>query len=526
MTSFQKYLMISLPRKVSLLNLVLFFFISSYFLLIIKDNLINENSFGSTFSLYFYLYLILFLQVLTLYIIKNTKLFYLVIFIFLFFNFYSLNLSINSEFTILQGKQKLVKVLFVAIIYSIIFIAVFRKEKIIKTLILLYLLFNIYELISAPKIISDFFNSNDENKVEFVNKKFLKKPNIYIWSIESLSPDNIAKNHFGIDKTLYMDTFREENFTVMENHFSDDYSTRNSLNSLLAIDQTLWKKNKKDYFSGRDNTPLFDLLRANNYKIITGYHDSHFGPPGKNVDEYLTFRSIDVDNKSYAKYYVNYCQFKMPWYHLQMFNYCEFLKYIFDIKKDQKLNSKEKFEKFILSYIGKEEEYNKFVIFHQLTHSHPNPDTKNWMNIFNNQRENNVKLIKSLIRNIKENDKDSILIVIGDHGPSLLKMSTEKIFHDNIYATYDGNETMAYLMDRFYTVGTVYDNSSLCTGEINELKLKKYTTNSMLLNSILKCISGSKRLTKNELIYKIPGYKGTPITEPTKFENFLNKIVF
>ena len=515
-----------LSKKISILNLTLFFFISSYFLLIIKDNLISENSFNSTLILYCYLYLIVILQILFLYTIKNTKLFNLTVFIFLFYNFYSLNLSINSEFTILEGKEKLINISFVLIIYSIIFIAVFRKEKIIKTLIILYLLFNIYELISGPKIISGLLNSNDKNKVEFVTKKFLKKPNIYIWSIESLSSDKIAKYHFGIDKTLYMDTFREENFTVMKNHFSDDYSTRNSLNSLLAIDQSLWKKNKKDYFSGRDNAPLFELLRANNYKIITGYHDSHFGPSGKYVDEYLTFRSIKVKNKSYKKYYVNYCQFKMPWYHLQMFNYCEFLKYIFDIKKSEKLNSKKDFEKYILNYIGKNNEYSKFVIFHQLTHSHPNPDTKNWIKIFNNQKENNIKLIKSLTKKIKENDKDSILIVIGDHGPSLLKMSTEKIFHDNIYATYDGDKTMAYLMDRFYTVGTIFDNSSLCTEEITELKLKRYTTNSMLLNGILKCILDNKQLTKNKLIYKIPGYKDTPIKDSTKYEDFLYKINF
>ena len=170
-----------LPKKISILNLILFFFISSYFLLIIKDNLISENSFSSTLILYCYLYIIVILQILFLYTIKNSKLFNLTVFIFLFYNFYSLNLSINSEFTILPGKEKLINISFVLIIYSVIFIAVFRKEKIIKTLIILYLIFNIYELVSGPKIISGILNSNDKNKVEFVNK--ILKNLIFIYGL-------------------------------------------------------------------------------------------------------------------------------------------------------------------------------------------------------------------------------------------------------------------------------------------------------------------------------------------------------
>ena len=49
----------SLPKKINILNLLLFFLVSSYFLLIIKDNLISENSFISTLVLYCYLYVII-----------------------------------------------------------------------------------------------------------------------------------------------------------------------------------------------------------------------------------------------------------------------------------------------------------------------------------------------------------------------------------------------------------------------------------------------------------------------------------
>lgn len=508
-----------LTKNFELKKLILFFFISSYFALIIKDNLISENSFVSTFYLYGYIYLIIFVQIFILAIFKK-KLLNILFIVFLFYNFYSLNLSINSEFTILQGKEKLFRLIIFFLAFLLLIFFIFKNQKIFKPIIILYFLFNIVELFSIQKYINIILLDDKRQTVEFINDKFIKKPNIYIWSIESLSNNFISKNHIGIEKTLYMDFFDKSGFVVLKNHFSDDYATRNSLNSLLGVDQNFWKKNKKDYFSGRDEAPLFKLLKKNNYKIITGYHDSHFGPGGKYVDEYLTFRSIKVKNKNYQKYYVNYCQFKMPWYHSQMFNYCELLKNIFKIKNSEKLTSKDDFENYTQTYIGKDD-FNKFVVFHQLTHSHPSPDTKNWKNVFKEARKKNIDLIKNLSEKIIKEDPNSILIIIGDHGPSLLKMSTEAEFHKNILKTHNNDEKISYVIDRFYTVGTVLDNNNYCSDEISNLSNQKFTTNSMLLNEILRCMLGGDNLTKSPLEYSIPSYKNTPLEKGGNYEDFI-----
>jgi len=368
--------------------------------------------------------------------------------------------------------------------------------------------------------LNQIFDGN-KTQVEFTENKFKKTPNIYIYSIESLMTDNIVKNHLGVEKSLYMDALKENNFVIFDNHFSDDYSTRNSLNSILSIDQSIWKNNKQDYFSGRSNSPFFDILRNNNYKIFTGFHDSHFGPPGKNVDGYFTFRSIKISNKTYETYYVNYCQFKMPWYHFQLFNYCEFLEFFLNIDNSQKLYSLEKFEKYIMSFINEEKNYNKFVIFHQLTHSHPNHSTINWTKYFIESRKKTVSIINELTEKIKSKDPNAILIIIGDHGPSLLKMSVEKKFHENIMKTYNNDEKLSYVMDRFYTVGAIFDNSSICTNNILDLKEKNYTTNSMLLNNVLSCLFDKEEFTSKKLIYSIPGYKDTLLENGGRYEDYL-----
>ena len=230
---------------------------------------------------------------------------------------------------------------------------------------------------------------------------------------------------------------------------------------------------------------------------------------------------MDVVNKTYKNYYVNYCQFKMPWYHLQLFNYCEFLTFILDIDENQKLTSLENFEKFIMNFVSKENDYNKFIVFHQLTHSHPNHSTKNWKEYFLNSREKTVNIIEELVLKVKKNDPNSILIIIGDHGPSLLKTSIETEFHENILNTYNNDKKLSYVMDRYYTVGSIFDYKSICENTTLELVKQKYTTNSMLLNSVLSCLLGNKNFTEEELVYSIPAYKNTPLENGGRYEDFL-----
>ena len=509
-------------KKTFLYKLFLFFFASSNFLLIIKQNLLEENSVLSITIIYGFLYSILTFQILILLIInKFLKKYFNFFFIFLlFYNLYSLNISLSSEFTILPRIEKLTNLSIYFFVYLILIYFFLKNLRILKLIIIVYIFFNVFYLFNLQNILNKVFDGN-KYQVEFTQSKFKKTPNIYIYSIESLMTDNIVKNHIGVEKSYYMDTLKDNNFVIFDNHFSDDYSTRNSLNSMLSIDQELWKKNKKDYFSGRSNSPLFDILKNNNYKIFTGFHDSHFGPPGNYVDGYFTFRSIKLSNKIYEKYYVNYCQFKMPWYHLQLFNYCEFLEFFLNIDNSQKLDSLEKFERYIMSFIKEESLYNKFVVFHQLTHSHPTHSTKNWTKYFIESRKKTVAIINELTQNIKLKDPNAILIIIGDHGPSLLKTSVEKKFHENIMKTYKNNKELSYVIDRFYTVGAILDNSSICTSDILNLKKRSYTTNSMLLNYVLSCLFENEKFTAQKLSYSIPGYKDTPLKNGGRYEDYL-----
>ena len=100
-------------------------------------------------------------------------------------------------------------------------------------------------------------------------------------------------------------------------------------------------------------------------------------------------------------------------------------------------------------------------------------------------------------------------------------MNKEKKFHKNIMKTYNNDEKLSYVMDRFYTVGAIFDNSSICSKNILDLKKKSYTTNSMLLNNVLSCLFDKKKFTSKKLIYSIPGYKDTPLENGGRYEDYL-----
>ena len=482
-----------------------FILISLYFALLIKDQLAAENSIFSVLVLYTFIFIIFLFEFIFLYFSQklfNRFFFKVTLILFIFFNFYTLSLSISTEFTSLERLDKLFKIFLYLFITSVLVYFFLKNKNVLKTLCFFYLILNVVLILNLNKIFLNYFDNNNQTTFKFTDKKFKKTPNIYIFSVESLIPKTIISNHLKINDFSYIKTLEENGYKVFDNNFSDDYATRESLNAVLNIDQIGWKKIRKtNYFSGKANSPLFDLLRFNNYKIITGYHDSHFGPPGKYVDNYLTFRSLKSKNPMFDKLYTNFCQFKMPWYHFQVFGYCDIIKLSFRINKDDLLLSKNNFEENLFNVINSKEK--KFAIFHVITHSHPNLDTKDFTKQFIENINTNSILFERLVNTIKKNDPNSLLIVFGDHGPALMKFSKEKKFKNFIMSSYNNDPVKAELMDKYATLGSIYDNLNLCNSWISDLNNKPYTTNSMILNTVLKCLIEKENFTDIKLTYSL-----------------------
>lgn len=119
------------------------------------------------------------------------------------------------------------------------------------------------------------------------------KPNIYVFSYDSLIPEDIAKENFSIDSVAYQQVISEE-FSEFENGLSFHIPSRPSVNDIMRLGQ---KDQPLSYlaFSGNVSSLLPKFLQNNGYKIVTGYRSFYFGSTGPYVDEGLFPESPQIE---------------------------------------------------------------------------------------------------------------------------------------------------------------------------------------------------------------------------------------
>ena len=493
---------------------LLFFLIASSWALMIKSNLLSENPQNIIFILYLYIYLFIIAQTLIIFIflksanLLNYKKFLLVGILFVF-NFYALVLSISSEFTILQYPNKIKNLIMASIIILFITLLFISNLKILKILCFFYLFSNLFYFFNIYEKVLFFVNKNNIEINTFAKTNFKIKKNIYIYSFESLMPGSLVKKHFNIQNVDYMEVLEKEKLTIPKNNFADNITTLESLNSSLYINPVKWRKLEdsfsKSFFAGRVNSPLFTLLKNNGYKISTGFYDTHFGPPGKYVDRYFTFRSINSDKKTFLKYYPNFCQYKMPWYHFKVFGYCETIAFLFNIKEEDKEFTLVSFNNYVINQIGVKDVPN-FSWYHIYSQTHPNHNMKDFVKIYKNKLPETAKFIKNIIKNIKQKDPNSILIIFGDHGVIINDFSTEEDLKQSIKNQYNDLDKFK-IIDAYATQSAVLDYSNLCPKAIQNLSNNEFTTNTMIVNEFLLCFIDSNKILNDKIIYNLPDKK-------------------
>jgi len=499
---------------------LLFLLVTSSWAIMIKSNLFSENYLNTIFILYFYIYFFIIIQTILVYFIfktekisNNKKILFIGLLFFL--NFYTLVLSVSSEFTIQQKTGKL-KYVFISLIISfLITYFIITKDKVLKILCVFYLASNLFYFFNLQEKKFLVLNKNYNEIDKFLEANFKIKKNIYIYSFESLMPESLVKKHFNIQNVEYTNVFKEEGLTIPKNNFADNVSTTESINSTLNIDPVKWRNLEKrkglSFFAGRVMSPLFKLLKNNDYTISTGYVDSTFGPPGKFVDNYFTFRSINNKNKKFLKFYPNFCQYKMPWYHFQVFGYCEIIAISFNIRAEDRGLSLTNFNNFVIDLIEPSDK-PKFSWYHIYSQAHPGANRGDFVNEFRNLLPNTAEFIKKIITNIKKRDPNSILIIFGDHNTMVDTFSIEEDLKKSIKNKYEDFDQYK-IIDTYPTQSAILDYSNLCPNTITNLINSKYSTNTKIVNEFLMCFMGKNKIFNYKIDYSLPNNKD--------FENYL-----
>ena len=144
-----------------------------------------------------------------------------------------------------------------------------------------------------------FYWINDYGKLEGAAESSLSsvtlkdKPNIYVFSYDSLIPEDVAKENFAIDSVAYQQVVSEE-FLELENGLSFHIPSRPSVNDIMRLGQ---KDQPLSYlaFSGNVSSLLPKFLQSNGYKIVTGYRSFYFGSTGPYIDEGLFPESPQIE---------------------------------------------------------------------------------------------------------------------------------------------------------------------------------------------------------------------------------------
>ncbi len=414
--------MLSLDKIVQYRSLTLLLgatFISTFWTI-----MLNHEEFSSTETLVFSLYIagvtLLQLCVIAVFLLFAKVLPKLSILasiagtLFTTFNIYTLIIVHNAHF-ISMNDAPLAGVI-AALAAGIAMLFFIRNKQFVKFI-------HVFFLIMTGMIAIQFIGENkvyikglfDRIPSHFNFVEFEKKPNVYIVSLDALSPEAVAKKNIGVKNVPYADAFRRHNMRIIPNSFSERIPTKRALNLLLAMD--------KDYFYGVSEdagfvrnqvpNPTYEIFRRNGYKIQFIYGSSYFGDDRGRLDYYGIAKAYGACKHVERKYgFMGYCletvQEKTKEF-TKIHEY-EYPQMLFDRIKET-ANSDEQWFTFASVYkpghAKNSTKYNK------------PEDWDEYRALFKKNSSEVVKTIDTLLNTIKENDPNSITIIFGDHGALL-----------------------------------------------------------------------------------------------------------
>ena len=328
---------------------------------------------------------------------------------------------------------------------------------------------------------------------------FRETPNLYFVSFDALAPRPILKKYFGLETTKFHDSFNMS-FRRFENFFANSVPTKDSLNTVLALDVDAYSSQRGQLesmsynpdlslFSGRNPSNLLGILHRNGYESTSIYVDSYFGEEkGQYIDKYITFYNktvcnlLDIDIRGFA--FWGYCRFGRADWLIALDRSAEQI---------TKVNADAK-PQFVLAHL-----YAPGHADNQFRHDDAG-ELEEYRAVYVDWSERAARYLNSIIRHLEENDPGAILFVYGDHGVFLsrglrFEDDPEFVFQDN-----------------YGILGGVYPRDT-CAAWFDEAQVQGWMTTLDAVHALLRCLSGGESLLVKPRKYTQPGYG--PSTTPT-----------
>ena len=347
--------------------------------------------------------------------IKADKIY--IIIISLFFTLYVLPILTNL-FELTAETNILIHLLFLLTISGFLFY-IFQKSR---------KMFFFMSLMIFTVSFLQIFISQNENKIEkeigdyekqrkgtelyqYLSEKEMKaKPDIYFLVYDSYVNEK-QMNSYGIDNSEQMNYLKENKFQLYNNTYSIGPNTTVSMPYVFQIDEFEIDEKLCNNIIG--NSTVDDILQLNGYEtnyVLNPFFfrcsDVPFGGDFINNKSLLEFSGEVNGNSGMVSilYSIIMGEFK--------FNN-EFM--IDELNYNQS-------ERIVDKVIKKKTSKPKFVYHHSMTPGHSQDSGEclpNEIELYKSRVAEANKLIKKDVANILETNKDAIIIIAGDHGPSL-----------------------------------------------------------------------------------------------------------
>ena len=330
---------------------------------------------------------------------------------------------------------------------------------------------------------------------------FEETPNVYFVGFDSIVPERIMQKYISVETTEFHMLFDRE-ARRFRNLFANSVSTKNSINTLMALDQDIFLAGRRpSYFAGHDLSPLIWIMRENGYETTSIYDDTYFGHvKGPYIDNYVINRKrggmctlLDEDIRRWA--FWGYCGIMEAYWRLGV--------------------SAHRGDFLVRELTSLDTNRPQFAIAHLYLPGHTpkifsydnRDDREEFPGQYQDRSNRAAKYLEQIFDHIKNNDPTAILFVFGDHGMWLSRGA--EIEDDPTF----------FLQDRFGILGGVYPPDR-CAEYFDETESKGYMTILDAVHAILSCLSGGQSALVGTRHDRFSG-SGVPREHEYRYEEFL-----
>ena len=322
---------------------------------------------------------------------------------------------------------------------------------------------------------------------------FTRTPNLYVLSFEAFTDARVLHEHFGSPRegTALHATLKARARPVGALYANGSY-TMTAFNLIASLGPEAYERlldtsprGRLVLFAGDRRSPLFELVRANGYRVVTGYRSAHFAThAGPGVDEHVAV---------WERSACGLMRFRHP--ERAFWGYCGagdgrlwFGPSNEDIPHERLMEVVEAVEPGTRQLTWLHFALPDHV--HEGVYDHRDESKRQEFREWHVERSARAaQWLERMLRHVEAEDPEAIVLIFGDHG---VRASYNPVPQD---------DRRFVLRDRFSVAGGIFPPEA-CRREIDAAEAAGWLTHLDLIHALLRCLAGGKDARYGEVRYR------------------------